>query len=56
MSQAKDPTDKPCGNGPARTCEKPNASPNNNEFKIDLRRHLIFPFRSIGYRSSSTER
>ena len=45
MSQAKDAADKPCGNGPARTCEKSYASPDNNQFKIDLRRHLIFPFR-----------
>jgi hypothetical protein len=54
MSQAKDAADKPRGNGPARTCEKSYASPDNNQFKIDLRRHLIFLSRSIGYRSSST--
>jgi hypothetical protein len=43
MSQAKDATNKPRGNGPARACEKSHASPDDNQFNIDLCRHLISP-------------
>jgi hypothetical protein len=39
MSEAKDAADKPRGNGPARTCEKSHAKPDDNQFKIDLYRH-----------------
>jgi hypothetical protein len=42
MGQAKDAPDEPCGNGPARASKKSYAKPDNNEFKIDLRRHLNF--------------
>jgi hypothetical protein len=43
MSEAKDATNKPRGNGPARAGKKSHASPNDNQLKIDLRRHLIRP-------------
>jgi hypothetical protein len=41
MGQAKDASNKPRGNGPARAGKKSNASPNDNQLKIDLRWHLI---------------
>jgi hypothetical protein len=43
MSQAKDATNKPRGNGPARAGKESHASPNDNQLNIDLRRHLIPP-------------
>ena len=43
MRQAKDATDKPRGKRPTRTGEKSHASPNDNQFNIDFRRHFNFP-------------
>ena len=43
MGQAKDAADKPRGKCPARACKKSHASPDNNQFNIDLGRHFVFP-------------
>src|SRR5262249_23465914 len=40
MGQAKDAADQPVGNGPTPTYEKSHAKPDDNQFKIDLCRHL----------------
>ena len=54
MSQAKDATNKPRGNGPAsRAGKESHASPNDNQLNIDLRRHLIPPFRGIIFDNGS---
>ena len=44
MGKAKDAADKPGGNRPTRTNEKSHAKPDDDQFKIDLCRHLNLPF------------
>ena len=49
MGQPKDATNKPGRKRPARTSEKSHASPDDNQFYIDLCRHLNFPFRDVPF-------
>jgi hypothetical protein len=43
MGQAKDAANKPRGQRPARTCKKPDASPDDNQFNIALCWHPNSP-------------
>ena len=43
MGQTKDAADKPGGNRPTRTNKKSHAKPDDDQFKIDLCRHLNLP-------------